>query len=136
MNMYMCTQSCPSLCDPMECSPPRLLCPWNFPGKNIGVVAIPFSRGSSQPRDQTHVSCVSCTGRQILYQLSQRRSRRCSSTGCTARGRDSAGFPFGLSWVRWSRGILIRVSKGRPGMGTETVLLDLLSEGKHFLPCL
>ena len=26
-----------------------------------------YSRGSSQPRDWTHVSCVSCIGRQILY---------------------------------------------------------------------
>ena len=24
-------------CDPMDCSPPRLLCPWDFPGKNSGV---------------------------------------------------------------------------------------------------
>ena len=30
-------------------------------------VAMPSSRGSSTPRDQTHVSCVSCIGRQILY---------------------------------------------------------------------
>ena len=30
-------------------------------------VAISFSRGSSQPRDQTHDSCVSCIGRWILY---------------------------------------------------------------------
>ena len=30
-------------------------------------VAMPFSRGSSQSRDQTHISCVSCTGRQVLY---------------------------------------------------------------------
>ena len=29
--------------------------------------AMPSSRGSSQPRDQTHVSYVSCTGRQVLY---------------------------------------------------------------------
>ena len=28
---------------------------------------MPFSRGSSQPRDRTHVSYVSCIGRQILY---------------------------------------------------------------------
>ena len=28
-------QSCLTLCDPME--PTRLLCPWNFPGKNTGV---------------------------------------------------------------------------------------------------
>ena len=27
-------QSCPTLCDPMDCSP---LCPWDSPGKNTGV---------------------------------------------------------------------------------------------------
>ena len=36
----------------------KLLCPWDFPGKRI---AISFSRGSSQPRDRTWVSCS--TGR-------------------------------------------------------------------------
>ena len=30
-------------------------------------VAVVFSRGPSPPRDQTHVSCVSCIGRQVLY---------------------------------------------------------------------
>ena len=30
-------------------------------------ITSPFSKGSSWPRDQTHVSCVSCIGRQILY---------------------------------------------------------------------
>ena len=31
-------QSCPTLCDPMDCSPlPRLLCPWDSPAKNTGV---------------------------------------------------------------------------------------------------
>ena len=29
----------------------RLLCPWDFPGKNNGVVSIPFSSRSSQHRD-------------------------------------------------------------------------------------
>ena len=32
-----------------------------------GWVAISYSRGSPQPRDETQVSCISCTGRQILY---------------------------------------------------------------------
>ena len=31
------TQSCPTSCNPMDCSPTRLLCPWNSPGKNTGV---------------------------------------------------------------------------------------------------
>ena len=30
-------QSCPTLCDPMDCSPLGSLCPWDFPGKNTGV---------------------------------------------------------------------------------------------------
>ena len=35
---------------------------WDSPGKNTGVACLFFSsRGSSQPRDRTHVSCVSCT---------------------------------------------------------------------------
>ena len=31
------TQSCLTLCDPMDCSPTRLLRPWDFPGKDTGV---------------------------------------------------------------------------------------------------
>ena len=34
---YVLSQSCLTLCDPMECSTPRLLCPWESPGKNTGV---------------------------------------------------------------------------------------------------
>ena len=30
-------QSCPTLCDPMDLQPKKLLCPWDFPGKNTGV---------------------------------------------------------------------------------------------------
>ena len=30
-------QSCRTLCDPMDCSLTRFLCPWDFPGKNTGV---------------------------------------------------------------------------------------------------
>ena len=41
--------------------PTRFLCPWDFSGKNgMELVAISSSRGCSQSRDQTRVSCVSC----------------------------------------------------------------------------
>ena len=30
-------QSCPTLYDPMDCSSPGSLCPWDSPGKNSGV---------------------------------------------------------------------------------------------------
>ena len=52
---------------PMAYSPARLPCPWNFPGKYTGVACLFYTRGSSQPRDWTQVSCISCIGRWILY---------------------------------------------------------------------
>ena len=30
-------QSCPTLCGPIDSSPPGFPCPWDFPGKNTGV---------------------------------------------------------------------------------------------------
>ena len=71
-------QSCLTLWDPMDWTA-GLLCPWNFPGKNTGVVAITYSRESSQPRDRTWVS-VSCIGRWILYQLCHLEVGRCFSS--------------------------------------------------------
>ena len=38
-------QSCPTLCDPMDCSPPGSSCPWNSPGKNTGVGCHVLLRG-------------------------------------------------------------------------------------------
>ena len=38
--------------------PRGLYSPWNSPGQNTGVGAFSFSRGSSQPRDQTQVSLI------------------------------------------------------------------------------
>ena len=36
---FVCAQhfSCVRLCNPMECKPTRLLCPWDSPGKNTGM---------------------------------------------------------------------------------------------------
>ena len=58
------TQWCPTLCDPMNCSPPGSFVHRILQTRILEWVAISSSRGSSQPRDQT---CVSCIGRQILY---------------------------------------------------------------------
>ena len=46
-------QSCPSLCDPMDCSPPGSSAHGISQARTLEWVAISFSRGSSQPRDQT-----------------------------------------------------------------------------------
>ena len=45
----------------------KLLCPWNRPGKHTGMGCHSYSRGPSQPQDQTHVSCISYIRRWIFY---------------------------------------------------------------------
>ena len=59
-------QSCPTLCDPMNCNLPGSSVHGILQARTLEWVAMP-SRGSSQPRDQTHISSVSCTGRWALY---------------------------------------------------------------------
>ena len=66
LEIAKCAQSLSlTLCGPKDCSPP-VLCPWNFPGKNTGVVVTFYSRQSFWPRDWTCVSCVFCIGRWIF----------------------------------------------------------------------
>ena len=52
------TQSCLTLCDPMDCSLPGLSVPGIFQARVLEWVAVSFSRGSSQPRDWTRVSHI------------------------------------------------------------------------------
>ena len=46
-------QSCPLLCDPMDCSLPGSSVHGILQARILEWVAIAFSRGSSKPRDQT-----------------------------------------------------------------------------------
>ena len=61
------TQLCPTLCNPMDCSLPDSSVHGILQARTLEWGAMPSSRGSSWPRDQTHISCVSCTDRWILY---------------------------------------------------------------------
>ena len=47
------------LCDPKDCSPPDFSVHGTFQPRIQEWIAIPLSRGSSQPRDGTHISCIS-----------------------------------------------------------------------------
>ena len=51
-------QSCPTFCDSMDCSLPGFSVHGILQGKILEWVAVSFSRGSSQPRDQTQVSRI------------------------------------------------------------------------------
>ena len=52
------TQSCPTLCNTMDCSLPGFSVHGIPQARILEWVATPFSRGSSQFRDQTLVSCT------------------------------------------------------------------------------
>ena len=53
-------QSCLTLCNPLDCSPQGSSVHGIFQARILEWVSISFSRESSQPRNQTHVNCVSC----------------------------------------------------------------------------
>ena len=65
--VYSVTQSCPALCNLVDCSLPGSSVCGIFQARILEWVAISSSRGSSRPRDQTHICCISCIGRWILY---------------------------------------------------------------------
>ena len=70
MCVCVCAQSCPTLWNPMVCNPPVSFVHGIFQARMLEGVTISFSKGSSWPRDRTHVSCI---GRQIVYHLSHQR---------------------------------------------------------------
>ena len=74
-------QLCLTLCDPVDCSPPGSSVPGILQARILEWVAIPFSRGSSRPRDRTHVFCI---GRQIPFVWATRKPLKCP-------GRSSIG---------------------------------------------
>ena len=70
---YCCclvAELCLTLCNPMDYSPAGFSVHGISQASILEWVSIPFSRGSSRPRDRTHVSCLSRIDSQVLYQRS------------------------------------------------------------------
>ena len=65
----MCSvaQLCPTLCDPIDCSPSGFSVRGIFQVRILEQVITSSSRGSSWPRDRTCIPCVSCFDRWILH---------------------------------------------------------------------
>ena len=57
-NESVVTQSCSTFCDPMDYSPPGSSVQGILQARILEWVAMPFSKGSSWPRDQTLVSGI------------------------------------------------------------------------------
>ena len=61
------SQPCLTLCDPTDCSPSGSSVHGIFLARLLEWVDIYSSRGSSWPKNQTGIFCVSCIGRWILF---------------------------------------------------------------------
>ena len=71
ISLCVCKLSCFSprltLCNSTDCSPAVSSVHGILQARVLEWVAVPSSRESSQPRDQTCVSYISCIGRCVLY---------------------------------------------------------------------
>ena len=72
-----------TLFNPMDCSPPGSSVHGIFQARVLEWVAISFSRGSSQPRDRTWVSCI--VGRCFLPSEPPGKPMQCRRPGFTPR---------------------------------------------------
>ena len=57
-SVVLVAQSCPTLCNPRDSSPPGSSVHRILQAKILEWIDIPFSRRSSRLRDQTQVSCI------------------------------------------------------------------------------
>ena len=79
------------LCDPVDCKPARLLCPWDSPGKNTGVSSHFLLQGIFLTQG-SNLGLLHC--RQILYHLNNQESpHSCRETCKERRQKDFPGGP-------------------------------------------
>ena len=140
------TQSCPTLCDPVDCSPPgssvhgilqarilewvaisfskNCITPWNSPGQNTGVGSFSLLQGIF-PTQGSNPGLPHC--RQIIYQLSHKGSPRileCRAypfSSGSSRPRNWTG----VSCIAPQADSLPTELSGKP---SETVVLYILSD--------
>ena len=93
--LLCCAQSCLIPCDPKDGSPPGSSVHGIFQARILEWVAISFSRGSSWPMNWTHFSCISCTGKQVLY--------HCTTWAATS----SLALGYWLPWVPYHDGLSV-----------------------------
>ena len=107
---------------------------WNFLRKNSRVVAISCSRGSSQPRDQTHISCISCIGKQILYHCTTWEAHSGHACFFLCSWNRPGSFPPQDLCTSFHAHKIMSSIKGQRSFSTCTSLLKVISSDRTFLP--
>ena len=117
--LCLVAQSCLTLCLPMDCSLPGSTIHGILQARILECVAISSSRGSSQPMDQTSVSCI---GRWILYHW----------TICEAQIRQTNGQSVQFSSVALSCPTLCKpMNRSTPGLPVHHQLLEFTQTHIH-----
>ena len=102
-------QSYPTLCDPMDCSPPGCSVHSILQARILEWVVMPSSRGSSWPRDQACISYASSIGRYFLHHYSHLGSpTRLNSTTYSLSSSVDYKLALAKSFCQWlinSKGI-------------------------------
>ena len=134
------TQSCPTLCDPVDCSLQGASLHGILRARVLEWVAISFSRGSSRPRDQTRVSriagardyciflstwkLISCHQVRTVHYIQFSTVAQSCSTLCVPMNPSTPGLPvyhqlpeFTQTHVHQVSDAIIKVAK-RPTRGT------------------
>ena len=90
-------QSCLTLCDPTGCSPPGFSVHGILQARILKWIAIPFSRGTSQPRNRNLVSCMA--GRFFTVWATGKSSLSCSCYLKAIPGSYHQLLAHPMSWV-------------------------------------
>ena len=77
-------QSCPTLCNSIDCNPPGFSVHGILQARILEWVAMSSSRRSSWPRDWICNSCVSCISRQLLYHWGFPRGSEVKASACNS----------------------------------------------------
>jgi len=96
------TQSCPTLCKPMDCSLPGSSVHGISQAKILKKFAISLSKGSDRPRDRAWVSCI---GRQFLYHWATRKAQNAI--------KKNEILPFVAMWMKLQNIILNEISQNK-----------------------
>ena len=115
-NLCMCgcsvTQSCPTLCNPMDCSLPGSTVHGIFQASILEWGAISYSRASSWLRDQTQVSCISFTGRWIIYYWATWEAPCSLWANCKMKAQDPLFKNFLKLLRQWQQSVKASMSPG------------------------
>ena len=95
------SQPCPTLCNTMNCTLPCSSVHGTLQARILEWVAIPFSRGSSQPKNQTQVSCI--VGRFFTIWVTRGEHGHCRSHWLRW-GRTAVGWAFNPIWLVFLQG--------------------------------